>query len=409
MRRRIHNYIIALVCLFSSIPFANAQQVKGTISAHGKQYQRIVLPHAYNSLIGNDIGKLRIKDKKGVEIPFILNNPPLDEKQFISIPFTKSQTDSSEIIIVDNANKDRINNYLLKIANTNAQKEYSIEGSNDQKDWFVLVNNAILSNLQHPTETSILTKIDFPLNDYSWIRIRFNSKNSSPINILNIGKIEITDLAQHYERLNNVSFTSKEDKKEKKTLLTIRKQGKSTFDIIRFHITNPSFYNRPTWIYGQQQIKSRNKTRTIQTDKYYFDLNNTNAQRIEIQNLSYSDTFFIAIQNDDNPSLQIDSITLYQKPITIVAYLDEKEGYSLEADTTWKTPTYDLEKLNIDLSKITHSATVTNIEVDSTQVADGNDDKNGNLILIISSIVGALLVFYFGFSLLKDMKKEDNS
>src|SRR5690606_20415595 len=154
MRRRIHNYIIALVCLFSSIPFANAQQVKGTISAHGKQYQRIVLPHAYNSLIGNDIGKLRIKDKRGVEIPCILNNPPLDEKQFISIPFTKSQTDSSEIIIVDNAKKDRINNYLLKIANTNAQKEYSIEGSNDQKDWFVLVNNATLSNLQHPTETS---------------------------------------------------------------------------------------------------------------------------------------------------------------------------------------------------------------------------------------------------------------
>src|SRR5690606_39526577 len=107
---------------------------------------------------------------------------------------------------------------------TNAQKVYNIEDNNDKKDLFVLVNIAILSNLQHPTETSILTKIDFPLNDYSWIRIRFNSKNSSPINILNIGKIDITDLAQHYERLNKVSITSKEDKKDKNILMTIRHQ-----------------------------------------------------------------------------------------------------------------------------------------------------------------------------------------
>jgi hypothetical protein len=407
MRRQIHKYIIALVCLFCSIPFSHAQQVKGTISAIGNQYQRITLPQAYNSLIGRDIGKLRIKNKKGVEIPFIVDNPPLDEKHFISTPFTKSQTDSSEIFIVNNANKNRINNYFLKITNTNALKEYSIDGSHDQENWFALINKGVLSNLQHQTETFVISKIDFPLNDYKWIRIRFNNKNSSPINILNIGKIEITDVAQQYERLNNVSFTSQEDKKEKKTLLTIHKQGKSTFDVIQFHIKKPSFYTRSIGIYGQKQIKARNKTRTIQTDEYYFDLNNRNAQRIEIPDLSYSEAFFISIQNDDNPPLDIDSITLYQKSTAIVAYLDESEEYSLEADTIWKMPTYDLEKLNIDFSKIKYSATVTNIELDKLKDSDNNNDNNGNLILIISSIVGALLVFYFGFSLLKDMKKEN--
>lgn len=409
--KKLHNYIAVAILPFFCFSATSliAEQITGKINASGKQYQRIVVPQAYNVLIGNDIGKLRVKDKKGVEIPFILDNPPLDVKQFISIPFTKSKTDSSELIIVDNQNKNRITNYLLKIANTNAHKEYTIEGSNDQIDWFVLVQQGMLNNLQHPKETSVISKIDFPLNEYNWIRIRINNNKSSPINILDIGRVEIKDIVQGYERLKNISLSSLEDKEKKKTLLTIGKQGKATFDIIQFHIKNSFLYTRPAMLYAQEEIKTKKKVSTVNSGEYYFDLNNQSSKHIEIPSMEYPETFFISIQNDDNPALQIDSITLYQIPTAIVAYLDEIEAYTLEADSEWTTPTYDLDKLNIDFSKIAHTATVNSVKIDSTGDTEKKEDSNGNLILIISSIIGALIVFYFGFSLIRDIKKESNS
>lgn len=409
--KKLHNYIaIGLLSFLSfSSSSAFAQQITGKLKATGKQYQRITIPQEYSSVIGYDWGKIRIKDSKGEDVPFILFNPPLDEKQFIPTPFVYAPTDSSQTFVIENISKKRINSFLLKIANSNAQKEYSIEGSNDQNNWFVLVNKGYLDNLQSSHDTYVITSVNFPLNDYANIRIRIQNKTSAPINLLDIGQIEVTDIAQHYEKLKNVSYKVSENKKDKKTVLTVQKQGKVTFDIMQFHIKNSDLYTRPVTLYAEEEIISKKKVRKINTGEHLFDLSNKTSSHIEIPTAEYPASFFIAIQNDDNPALQIDGITLYHKPIHIVAYLDERQTYSLEADTSWDTPTYYLERLNLDFSKIVQAASVNEVKFTETKGNENRDDNNGKLILIISCVAGALIVFYFGFSLIKDMKKGTNS
>ena len=244
--KKLHNYIAIVVLsfiLFDSYSVF-AQQITGKLKATGKQYQRITIPQEYSSIIGHDWGKIRVKDSKGADVPFILFTPPLDEKQFIPTPFVSSQNDTSQTFVIQNATKKRINSFLLKVANTNAQKEYSIEGSNDQNNWFVLVNMGYLDNLQSSHDTYVITPVNFPLNDYAYIRIRIQNKTSAPINLLDIGQIEVNDIDQQYEKLKNVTFKITENKKEKKTLLSIQKQGKATFDIMQFHIKNSELYTR---------------------------------------------------------------------------------------------------------------------------------------------------------------------
>ena len=407
MTKKHYNYIticiLTLICFTTSL--LRAQQITGQLKAIGKQYQRITIPQEYSRIIGSEWGQIRIKDSKGVDVPYRLYNPPLDEKQFVHTPFVTTQTDSSQTFVVQNIPNKRINNLLLKIANTNAQKEYTIEGSKDQNTWFVLDSKGYLQNLQSSNDTYVITPVNFPLNDYAYIRLQIQNKKSAPINLLDIGQIEVNNMVQEYDELKNVSITIKENKKEKQTLLSIQKDGRTTFDYIKFHVKNPESFTRSAMIYGQEEILYKKNIRTINTGEFYFDLNNVNASHIEIPSNEYPASFFVNILNEDNPPLQIEGLTLYHKPVQIVAFLDENLTYTLEADSNWNTPNYDLDKLNLDLTKIKQSASLQNVQLIEVKSNDNVDNKHGNLILIISCIAGALIVFYFGFSLIKDMKK----
>ena len=52
---------------------------------------------------------------------------------------------------------------------------------------------------------------------------------------------------------------------------------------------------------------------------------------------------YIEIDNQDNPPLNISSVTLFQKPLYVVADLKHTEGYTVSAgNKDLKTPKYDI-------------------------------------------------------------------
>lgn len=77
------------------------------------------------------------------------------------------------------------------------------------------------------------------------------------------------------------------------------------------------------------------------------------------------------------------------------------------ADSNRRTPNYDLAKINLALPDQLLAAEITRIEIPLVQT-DEKSGTYGKIILILGSILGVLIVFYFGSSLLKDMKKEEN-
>src|SRR5690606_7207106 len=409
MTKKHYKHIIFNAILFAIFCFPSSvlgQQIKAKIIPTGSEYHRITIPQEFRSLIGNALSNIRIKDKNGHEVPYIYVQQVLDYTNFVSVAYDKISTDSTQTFIIPNTTKKKISNYVLEIANTNVSKNYSIEGSHNKEEWFALENHGVLGNLQSPSETSLLAPVHFPLNDYAYIRICMDDKRSAPINVLNIGYIEISNLEQDYVKLKDIRVETQEIKKEKLTRLQITKAGRSSVDIIQFHLSNTAHFTRPTRLYSKERVAYKKKEQIMHIGEYDFNLANTNARQIEIPASEYPQTLYIDIKNDDNPPLQIDSISLFQKPLSIVALLQNGEQYTLEADSSWTSPTYDLAKLNMDFSKVTKEAKVTEISMQTASPESASDNKTGKIILIIGCIAGVAVLFFFGASLIKDMKKE---
>ncbi len=409
MTKNHYKYLIFNAIIFATFCLPSlgwGQQGKAKINPTDTEYHRITIPQEFRSLVGNAVSMIRIKDKNGHEVPYIFIQKALDYTKFATVAYDKISTDSTQIFIIQNPTKRKVSNYVLEIANTNISKNYSIEGSHNKEEWFALENHGVLENLQSTAETSILAPIHFPLNDYTYIRIRMDDKRSAPINVLKIGHIEIGNIEQDFEKLKQIRLATQEIKNEKITRLKISKAGRSMVDIIQFHISNPTYFTRTARLYSKEHVSNKKKNRSGHIGDYYFNLENANARQIELPASEYPETFYIEIQNDDNPPLRIDSITLYQKPISVVALLQKGEQYTLEADTTWKPPIYDLAKLNMDFSKVTKEAIVSELHMQNASSKAASDNKSGKIILIIGCIAGVAVLFYFGASLIKDMKKE---
>jgi hypothetical protein len=380
------------------------QLIKATIAAHSDGLQSIRVPQEFRSKIGNNSNALRLFNQKGEEIPFIVKPAATSTTDFKAWPFERSiyPEDSTEIYVLHNPEKHKKQRIFLKIANTTTAKSYTIEGSNDQQTWFSLVAQGQLNALYSETDTYVTKSISFPLMDYQFIRIILDNKKSAAINIIDIGEIETLASEVHYEKLRNTSWKMEQDTGQKSTRLTLSTEGLSPVDFLKFHISAPNKYLRHAEIY--QNVSAGRKKAVSRHVYEYLSLTNSTDDAFAVDIEGQSD-FYIQIFNEDNAPLTIDSVSLYQKPIELLAELRNGFSYSLDAATKRKAPNYDLSKVELDLPDSFPQAEITRIEIPISQKEDGKS-AYGNIILILGSILGVLVVFYFGSSLLKDMKKQ---
>ncbi|NGF57408.1 hypothetical protein G5B00_12895 [Parapedobacter sp. SGR-10] len=401
MKKFLNNiYWIILACIFCTNSFA--QQIQARIEATQNGWQVIAVPQEFRARIGHDTGMLRIKDQKGNDVPYLVKTEGSETTDFRPVVYNRqlNTVDSTEIIVVDNIHKQEKQNYVFKIANTTAHKTYTIEGSNDQQVWFNLVSQGYIDGLYDERQTFTMKSIGFPRTDYSYIRITFDNKSSSPINILDIGEWETQAVPASYEKLRNTSFQLENDKKTKTTVLSLSKDYYSPVDFFQIHIATPPPYHREAEVFTIAQSRKSKHIRT----RAYLTLHPENKHGDTVDPI-LDPNFYIRIFNEDNPPLQIDSVSLFQKPIQLIVGLKKGFTYSLEADTTWNTPNYDLRKAELQLPDTLAEVTIKSIEIlESTKPETKN--KYGNLILIICSVIGVVIVFYFGNSLLRDMKKK---
>ncbi len=405
--RTLNKNNIVVVFLLLCGQFVSAQQVKAIVEAGVDGLQTIQIPQEFRMWIGNDIGRLRLYDVKDTEVGFVLKPDIQETTTFQPVPFDKTATDSTETFVIHNLAKERKQGYLFRIGNSAGSKDYVIEGSDDQKTWFGLVNNGKFTQLYSDDQTSVVKSSSFPLTDYRYIRVVLDNKNSAPVQVLAIGEQVTKEVTQHYEPLQHVSFDRKEDNKNKETILTIRKNGRSPIDYIRFHIATPAHYHRQATLYTVRTETRKRKTHTYDQPVAYITLNDQQTNEFTIEDIA-EDLFYIRIKNEDNVPLTIDSLSFFQKPVTILADLKQGETYVLDADSSRTLPNYDLGKTAIDFRANFSQATVQGIEKMARQPANEQKHNTGRLILFLGSIAGVLAIFYFGASLLKDMKKKSS-
>lgn len=385
-----------------------AQSHKGSINTVNESgLHKLVLSPEIRSASKENTGYFRILDANNREVPYVVLDS--ENKQFsLFSPFIIHSKevikDSITAIVIDNTSKLLLDRLTLKIANTAVNKQYDISGSNDQKQWFGLVSNASLSQLNNPDSTFVEKTIAFPSNQYAYLRIDFKDKKSLPINVLEVGLYNSKLQWQQPTVLTEFNYKISEDSKRKVTEIAFTAANAYQIDAIAFSIKTPSYLrNTKLLIKKTQTIKKKH----ITYDDVYesFQLNSTQNSTVNLINFSQKQ-FIVEIENQDNQPLEIDAIKLLQNPLYVVANLKAEQNYHIVVDSTYSKPSYDLVNFIPASTSDIPEASITNF-TQVNQITKPAAEKafwQTNAFMWGCIVIGIAVIGYFAMGLLKDMK-----
>ncbi|WP_159023346.1 DUF3999 family protein [Formosa sp. L2A11] len=371
----------------------------------------IPIPNTVRSYATANMRDFRILDAKGNQVPYFVQPETSYTSTMVSnftefsIISTKRVIDTSATYVFKNPNKT-IKQAVLSIANYEGSKYYKLEGSDDKIQWFGIVNNGELHDLNHPENTSVYKVIDFPICNYPYLRIVFNDRNSLPLNLLKIGEataktVNLVPAEKEKLTVSAISFSEQ----DKITQMHISFERPEVLNQIKLDITSPDFYSRKATLYtlGERDVKRSVETYRQQITSFeirsdsplVFDIPNTLAQEI-----------YLDIENKDNPKLQIPNIHITQTPIYVVANLKAEQKYTITAgNQTLKAPDYDISEVAHTIKRalpIARISAVTYMAPENTVEATISIWQQPWFMWCCIGFA-ALIISYYAFNLIKEL------
>lgn len=401
--KKIYSLLAVLVCLFGY-----SQNYKGEISdVKQSGLNQITIDPTVRAFAKNDLRYLRILDSNKNQTPYAFVRQKTESETYspFKIVAKNSIPDSISSLVIQNEKRNKISNFSLQIQNTSLTKSYSVSGSNDGNQWFGLVQDQILADLESVNSTSVSKIISFPTNTYGYLRIVFNDKKSLPINVLAVGIAETQLIPEKLVQIKDFSYKIIEDQKLKTTKIVFSATNNFDIDAIAFDITT-DYYNRSASITAKRERRTKRRVNTYEEQMVSFNLNSKRDRIIYFSTINENE-FTVEIENQDNQPLNIKDIQVLQKPLLIVSKLNKDEKYSLVIDTTYSKPSYDLESFVAETVVSLPEVTIMNftkLKKESTVQAEKSFWQT-KLFMWLCIILGGGLVAYFAFGLLKDMKE----
>jgi len=146
-------------------------QAKVIIEDGTSEYYKLALtPEAYNAA-RPDLGDIRLVDVNGEQVPYVLFKPQdTTEKQIYKPRVINRSTrkDKAAAVTLDFSKQTVKNSIEVITLGDNFRRAVKVEGSNDNVEFFTLVEQAYIFAVEHNKR---FEQIDLPTNDYRYLRI----------------------------------------------------------------------------------------------------------------------------------------------------------------------------------------------------------------------------------------------
>ncbi|GHA74192.1 DUF3999 family protein [Pontibacter akesuensis] len=314
-------------------------------------YHRILLPPEVTGRLQPHLGDIRLYNAQQQEVPYLLQKEqPLTYRQLYR-PYTilhyKRQSGCCSELLIENPEQRQISNLSLLIKNAAVRKQVSLSGSDDRENWFVLKAQDVLHPINSTEKTTTLKLLEFPLNDYRYLRLQLDDSSSAPLNILQAGSYYGTQTANGAYTLIPVQQTTRTDSAAtEQTYIHLKFAHPVYPELLELDITAPELYFRNGHIIlGKATTPSRKRRRKRDREELVqvpFSISSKEAARITLPRRQMQELTLV-VENADNPPLEIAAIRVLQLNRYLVANLEAGTPYILRfgnAETT--APTYDL-------------------------------------------------------------------
>jgi hypothetical protein len=370
---------------------------------------KMLMPAEIRSYSKEELGDFRILDSKGMEVPYFIlqgNNEntasSFSEYKIVS----KTVLPNKKTTIIFENPKNSLSEITLSITNSDVTKSYSISGSNDQKEWFGLVNNSQLYNLQNSEDTSVFKTINLPLTSYRYLKIELNDKKTLPINVLKIGFFVSKTQLNALEEIQPKKTKIQQFPAEKKTRIYISFDRPQVVSQISFKISNPNLFQRNARIYIKK--KTRIKHKNVDYNELFssIELNSNHQNSFSIPQL-FEKNFYLEIDNKDSQPLTLAAIQFFQNPISVIADLRANEKYTIATENPkLYAPEYDLENFKNSIGNNLPETKMYDIQQRNAKetLKSNNSFWQQPWFMWLCIGLGGLAIAYFTMSLVKDMK-----
>ena len=380
------NKIILFLFLITIVQLFSSQYFK-TIKITGKStYKQFFLTEDIYENSKNNLGDIRIIDKNGKEVPYVIETGKEQEKNSekivarAKIDEVLTKKDKMEFIVKfnsDNSLKDIIGNRLELITSKNFYTEYTLLGSNNGTDWEQVTSGEIYKT----PDKSNLT-IEFSEKRYEFYKI------VTPLDKGNIFSEAILKLSSNEAgKLKTVG--TKLDYK-------IEQEGKSTILKIK-----SKFLPLKNIVLDVNDEFQRNYT-VRSGDNFYVEgiiskVGEKSNLIINLENVPKLSEIIVEIQNGDNSPLKIKGVIGNYVPDRIVFRATEGEDYKITfGDENLNKPEYDIVEFADSIKERDE------VLVGKLEKSEGNNiSKSKDYTVYYNVFIGFVVIVLIGFMIRK--------
>ena len=319
------------------------------------EWHKIALPDAVFGKVNSDLSDLRIygiTKKDTIEAPYLLK--VLSEKvvsKTISFDIINKTKGSNGYYFTFQLNsEDIINQIDLNFKEQNFDWRIELQGSQNQQEWFTILDDYRIMAIKNETTDFKFTKLDFPDAKYRFFRLLVKQKDQPELQSAQLFKYEITDGSFVNHPIKNTVTT--DNKQQKETTISLDLKQSVSISQLHINVGNTFDYYRP--------LKIEYKSDSIKTEKgwrySYRTIKNATLNSLETNHFKFSNTIAkhlkITIYNGDNQPLTLKDISVKGYEHQLVGRFTEQAEYVLAyGKSSARTPNYDIAKFKTKIPK----------------------------------------------------------
>lgn len=364
------------------------------------QWHKVELPDALFNRVNGNLSDMRIygitAENDTIEAPFLLRQHE-EKTQVKEVDFKILNTAFNEkgsYFTLEMAAKVPINQITPIFKQTNFDWKITLEGSQDQKEWFTIVKHYRILAIKNSLTDYKFTRISFPEASFRYFRIHLQGEEKPELLSARITRI---DTVKGQWKSYPVKVKTTAQKADKQTWVDIELNSRVSVSRLKVHVKDSFDYYRP--------VTLEYLSDSIQTEKgwryNYSILGSGTLSSMEDNEFKFSPTLLqkvrVIIGNQDNAPLTIGAVEARGPVHEMVVRFTQKARYFLVyGNRQAYQPEYDLARFTDKIPPV-----LSAVEVGEEQITGNKSQgkvsplfENKAWLWIVMGVIIALLGWF---------------
>ena len=412
-----------LIFLFSSITFNSLGQknqsqeieleynYKSELTGFKNGWNKIILPDEVFKNVEPNLSDIRIfgvtKQLDTIEAPYILYQQKKEviDQWVLFKKINQVKNDRGYFYTFEIKQPNDVNHVKLDFGQQNFNWRVNFEGSNDQNEWFSIVEDYRLVAIKNKMTDYKFIDISFPATRYKYYRLQIKDAKTKPN--LKSSFLQLKKITKGiYNDFLIKNLTSEEDKKNKTTIIDFNLKQPIPVSFLEINVKNDyDYYRNITVQYLSDSLK------TEKGWKYnYRNLSSSILNSIEPNVIKFRSKIVqnirLIIDNQDNQPLTINQVSVKGYKHHLITRISEPANYFLAfGNPNAKKPNYDINNFTNKIPSLLEEIELGTIEkIDKTPLPKQEPLFKNKLWLY--GIMGLIILLLGWFSL--KMIQSDN-